>query len=345
MSLSETTATAVLWDLESEHSGPLLQLERLLRGRRGFTLVVLEYGDSHYRDRLIGYLERTFAKGSRIDLGDIGGEFAVLEERLTQVVLGQPQAIHLVGFESWPHGLEKLWQAFNYHRELIADLCPAPLLLWILRGTITSLALEAPDFWAWRSGVFDFSTQPAPAGIQPLEKRLDQGSAPAADRRRRIEEINAYLARRGTPSHPADLRLVIERGELLQYLGDLSGALENFRAAEAGYQDIDDRRGEALAKRRIADALATRGSPAEALRILREESLQVYQQLGDVRSRAITMAKMGIVLARKNQVVEARRLLSEALRDAERLRIPEAEIIRKHLDGLVSEAEGSRSAA
>jgi len=327
---SKHSAAAPAWEAESEHSALLLRLERLLHGRLAFTLVVLEYSDSGYRDCLMRHLDRAWEEGTRVDAREVDGDFTALEDRLEKA--GREHgAAQVVGLEDWPHGLPSLWQAFNYHREQIADRCPGPLLLWVLRGKVGGLALEAPDFWAWRNGVFDFSKPPPPHDKIPLENRLDRGRATAVDHNQRIEEINAYLARRGKPSHSADLGLLLERGELLRDLGDLRGALESFQAAADGYERGDDRQGEALAKRQTADVLATQGNPAQALRILRQESLPVYEKLGDARSRTLATAKLGLLLLRQGLRDEAYAHLSTALRDAELLKIPEAEAIRNDL--------------
>ena len=327
--------TVPAWDLESEHSGALLRLERLLQGRRGFTLVILEHSDSVYRDRVADYLEGALGGAPRVDASTVGGDFAELEERLARAAC-EGSAVQVVGLRDWPHGMPKLWQAFNYHREQVADRCSVPLLLWVLRGQVGELATQAPDFWAWRSGVFDFSNPPiaAPAAAALSEKRVDRGHASASDRERRIAEIDAYLAGRSAPKHTAELGLLLERGELLVDLGDLDRALESFQAAAVGCERNDDRRGEALVKSRIADVLFTRGDLDEALRIRREESLPVYEKLGDVRSRAIASWKHGLLLAQQGQKEEGRLFLCAALRDAEHLKIPDAERIRAHLKAL-----------
>lgn len=370
MSEPAKTASAPAWNLDSEHSGPFLRLERLLRGRLGFTLVVLEYSDSSYRDKVVSHLGELRA-GVVVDAGKYDGDFAALEKDLARAGRDYP-LVQVVDLEAWPLGLAQLWQAFNYHREQIADRCPVPLLLWIARARIGELALEAPDLWAWRSGVFDFGSRPQSAVAESLSERLDRGRAAGDERRRRISEIDSYLAGHDTPSHTADLSLLTERGELLLDLGDSAAALQSFQTAVRGYEQGDDRSREADAKRRVASVLAMQGEPKEALRLLRDEALPVYddlkdlrqraltmgqiadvverqgdldealrirredelpvyEQLGDVRSRAVTSAKLGLLLSQQGQRAEAEELLSSALADAESLRIPEAETIRSFL--------------
>ena len=35
---------------------------------------------------------------------------------------------------------------------------PHPLVIWLPDYAVTAVAALAPDFWAWRSGVFEFET-------------------------------------------------------------------------------------------------------------------------------------------------------------------------------------------
>ena len=44
------------WVLRSEHSGTFLRLQRLLAGKRSFTLCFLTYSDSAYRERAAEFL-------------------------------------------------------------------------------------------------------------------------------------------------------------------------------------------------------------------------------------------------------------------------------------------------
>jgi hypothetical protein len=67
------------------------------------------------------------------------------------------------------------------------------------------------------------------------------------------------------------------------------------------------------------------------LRIRREEQLPVYERLGDVRSLLLGRANLAINLVQRGwreDGPEIFSLLQQALTDAERLRLPEAQAIR-----------------
>src|SRR5215210_1201315 len=67
------------------------------------------------------------------------------------------------------HGLERsipsreayppLLSSLNLKRELFRQEVPHPLLLWLPDYALTALARKAPDFWAWRSGLYEFAPE------------------------------------------------------------------------------------------------------------------------------------------------------------------------------------------
>ena len=121
---------------------------------------------------------------------------------------------------------------------------------------MAQLARAAPDLWAWRGGVYDFTrgsvvNVPEPRPPDGYE-RADADNVPAIGRR--IAELRGALK----TELPDELRLTLldEMAALEQRLGRLD----------------------------------------EALRIRREDELPVYERLGDVRSAALTRGKIATTL-------------------------------------------------
>src|SRR5207237_338124 len=52
-----------------------------------------------------------------------------------------------------------LLSSLNLNRELFRQQVPHPLLLWLPDYALTALARKAPDFWAWRSGLYEFAPE------------------------------------------------------------------------------------------------------------------------------------------------------------------------------------------
>ena len=123
--------------------------------------------------------------------------------------------------------------------------------------------------------------------------------------------------------------------DILEARGELDEALR-IRKEEAlpVYEKLGDVRSRAVTMGKIADILQARGELDEALRIRTKEQLPVYEKLGDVRSRLITEAKLGQMYVARGDLTQARVLWRHALADAQRMRIPEAQIIEQWLAGL-----------
>ncbi len=129
--------------------------------------------------------------------------------------------------------------------------------------------------------------------------------------------------------------------DVLELRGELDEVLRIRREEQLPvYERLGDQRSRAVTMGKIADVLQSRGDLDEALRICREEELPVYERLGDQRSRLICWANMAIGLTARNghgDRLEARNLLTAALRDARRMRLPEADDIAGLLADLGAE--------
>ncbi|MBW3584742.1 MAG: tetratricopeptide repeat protein [Cyanobacteria bacterium 0813] len=57
------------------------------------------------------------------------------------------------------------WSFLSYLRDIEAhlQLCESTLLLWVSRPWLSSIEQSAPEFWHWRTGVFEFEGEPTPA--------------------------------------------------------------------------------------------------------------------------------------------------------------------------------------
>ncbi len=109
------------------------------------------------------------------------------------------------------------------------------------------------------------------------------------------------------------------------------------------YVRLGEVREHAITQGQIADILQARGELEEALRIHREEVLPVFERLGDLRSLLVERANLAFTLSRRGHHEdrpEIHTLLTQALADAERLRLPEAQTIR----GLIAQIFGADAA-
>ncbi len=63
------------------------------------------------------------------------------------------------------HSAAVQWSFLGYLRDIEAhlQLCESTLLLWVSRPWLSSIEQSAPEFWHWRTGVFEFEGEPTPA--------------------------------------------------------------------------------------------------------------------------------------------------------------------------------------
>ena len=60
----------------------------------------------------------------------------------------------------------------NLARELYKNYVNHPIVIWLPEYALTTVARNAPDFWAWRSGVFDFNF--ATVYLETIQAELDK---------------------------------------------------------------------------------------------------------------------------------------------------------------------------
>ena len=297
------------WVLLSEHSGTFLRLQRLLAGKRSFTLCFLTYSDSAYRERAAEFFRARLGgpAGVRLDDETLTGTEELFGRLSVDPGSGPAQ---LSGLERWPEGIEDLLRRLNHRREALAAHCARPLLFWILSRDLGMVATGAADLWAWRSGVFDFSLGALEIPREPYRSRIDRITADAPKLRERSEELQQYLRDR-SPLRPIDVDLLLELGDLQLSIGAPDAAEATYSRAVAASSGADDRRRWAMARGRIADIMQDRGQLEEALRVRTEEQLPVFERLGDARSLAITRGRIADIREARGELDEALRIRTE----------------------------------
>ena len=66
------------------------------------------------------------------------------------------------------HSAAVQWSFLSYLRDIETHLevWESPLLLWVSRPWLSSIEQSAPEFWHWRTGVFEFEGEPTPSARQ-----------------------------------------------------------------------------------------------------------------------------------------------------------------------------------
>jgi tetratricopeptide (TPR) repeat protein len=302
------------WELHPAHTSDLLGLQRALEAAqgKGFRLLFAEWNQIPERDGLIRHLAENHPGSTLLTLTqNWPSDYSALLEQLES--LGRDHSlVQVVGFENWRSSRPEAFKRLNHRREEIAARCPVSLLWWLIPDDLQAIALQAPDFWAWRTGVLDFTHA---AELPPIAKEwLDLFQGPTQmQREARLSEIESYLSTEKDLSARAAGELHREVGDILESLGRWEDATQHLLAAEQHSREANDLHSAVHALRLLADIDMKRGQVDAALERLEIQVLPIFTKLRDDRSRAITLGQIARIRADKGEVDAALALHQERL--------------------------------
>lgn len=318
------------WQPAARHGRDLIILDNLLGRSKRFRFIIAKTDDQAYRDHLIAHLSERYQGVTVRVPADENAETFDFESPLADAAKGH-RVVHWLGLENWLiQSPDTILRRINHGRERLAVTLPVAWVIWLPQAYIAALARGAPDLWAWRDEVLDFTAEP-----KPLEPVHEHGSIAATrgveakEKRARLNEIEAYIRRCDRLSCP-DAELMLEAAQIQELLGDFSAALRSSQSAEVAFENLDDPLGVAQAKGQIADILQARGDLDEALRIRNEEQLPVYEKLGDKRALLVGRANMALALLQRGARGDRKAAddaLRLALQAAQEMQLPEAQQI------------------
>ena len=201
-------------DLERENRRNLRRLVLSMQASLGKLSLLIGICDNfNYRDTLVQTYETELqAEGVvcyrvRLDSNHPSLKQALLDlwEQEPQVQSDSPKIVTVLGADQLlgiplneaKSAQEKFFFSLQWTRESLRQF-QLPIVIWVTEKIATSLAQQAPDFWSWRGGVFEFrqpivypSQEP-----QPLLLRSDESSSsePLANPDEIRQQIEALLA-------------------------------------------------------------------------------------------------------------------------------------------------------
>jgi len=230
-----------------------------------------------------------------------------LAERPADYTAGVKRAVFVTGLElgiPFDQPNSRILAELNLGRDLFLRDAPHPLVLWLPDYAVTAVARFAPDFWAWRSGVFEFET-----GEAERSAALDQfvGDRPWRALANLTPE-SRLLCRRQLESLLDDYRdlsdnprVTGERSRILADLGDVCAAAQDYSQAMGYYQRAlelqrqgGDHGGEAATLNNLAAMYNALGEKRKAL-ALYELALPLRRQVGNRGGEAVTLNNIGLV--------------------------------------------------
>jgi len=216
-------------------------------------------------------------------------------KKLVLVVRGLERAIGISGSD--PPVLQDL----NFIRDAYKTSVPHPMLFILPDYAVTRLAKFAPDFWAWRSGVFQFQTTPktrddALKFLEPkmVDRRYDKPVSPE-----RIETLERLLME----YHPSGRAIASDNlgtcGDILHQLGVAYLSRRNPGKAKEYLVDAlnlaeqrEDLSLQARVKSDLGEAYLRQEEYEEAIAYV-QQALKIQEQLDDPQGKAESLKIQG----------------------------------------------------
>jgi len=211
----------------------------------------------------------------------------------------------------------------NLGRELFRRDAPYPILFWLPDYAITAVARYAPDFWSWRSSVFEFESDEHLRSETVHLFTQDEGdwytisnlSVEAKRHRSRLLEslLNEYLQMPYNSHFQSELAdMVFSLGKIRQSLSEFDKALNYYQQALVIKQKLGDRLGEAKVLNNIGILLSNLGDKQSAMKNY-EQSLSILQEIQASTSSGQVVHNIAAIYSALNDSESAYHYFQKAL--------------------------------
>jgi tetratricopeptide (TPR) repeat protein len=320
-------------EISPQNRDVLLQIASLIRLAEGFRLGFVKCNQPVQCRHMTVRLKEMLVGEANIITVELKEPVSSLRRAVLQALESdksdnvEKKAIMVLGFEhSVPSGdsapaLDEL----NQSRENFPNSFSGPVLIWLPDYALTRLAREAPDFWGWRSGVFELA--PEMRVIAAVEKMVINDSF--SDRLSLSEKIEKASALEGLirdyQELPSGERMDRSMANVLHGLGNIRYLLGVYNEAHQLYQDsmnifqvLGDKSGVSKSLHQLGILAHNKGDLAEARRLY-QESMKIKQELGDKRGVSKSLHQLGNLAYDKGDLAEAGRLYQESMKISQEL--------------------------
>ena len=280
-------------EISPQNQETLLQIASLIRLAESFRLGFVKCNQPFQSRQNAARLKEMLADEANIIIVELKEPVSSLRRAVLQALESDKagyvgkKAIMVLGFEhSVPsQGPAPALDELNQSRENFPKSFLGPVLIWLPDYALTRLAREAPDFWGWRSGVFEFS--PDLKIVAAVENIVINDSFPDnLSLSEKIEKASAleglvrdYLElQRGERTDRALAAVLYGLGNIRYSLGEHNEAHRFYQESKKIYQDIGDKSGVSASLHQLGNLAYAKDDLAEARRLY-QESMKISQEL------------------------------------------------------------------
>ena len=321
-------------EISPQNQEALLQIASMIRLSESFRLGFVKCNQPVQCLQMVERLKEMLAGEANIITVNLKEPVSSLRRAVLQALESDSldprgkKAIMVLGFErSIPsEGPAPALDELNQSRDNFPKSFSSPVLIWLPDYALTRLAREAPDFWGWRSGVFEFS--PEQKTMDLLEKTMLQG---AEEDRLSLEEqkehasaleglIADYLEMdRGDRENRALAEILHRLGKIRYLLGDYAAARKLLWQSLEIAQELGDKSSVSKLLNILGMLLTQATGQYDEARSLLQQSLEISRQLGDKRAMASSLQNLGSLARLSGELDEAQRLYQQSLEIAQEL--------------------------
>jgi tetratricopeptide (TPR) repeat protein len=184
-----------------------------------------------------------------------------------------------------------------------------PVMIWSNEATISKIAFEAPDFWGWRTTVFEFRMEKVTEPFEKIEKITESGfeNLTIDELNERYEQYSELMEAYKNKNIVDDYKFAdwyLKLGMIYYLKGDYNEALEKFNQSMEIETKLGNQRGIAHALHNIAVIHQHRGEYDEAFEKY-NQSIEIKKKLGDQQGIAQALNNIAAIYQHKGEYDEA----------------------------------------
>jgi G-protein signaling modulator 2 len=196
----------------------------------------------------------------------------------------------------------------NIMREEFSNI-NQPVIIWSNEATITRIANEAPDFWSWRTTVFEFRMQKTTEPVERTERITESGleNLTIDELNERYKQYSELLEEYKNKNIVDDHKFAdwyLKLGLIHYFRGEYDEALEKYRQSMEIWRKLGYQQGMATTLHNIAYIHQDKGEYDEALEKYKQ-SMEIKEKLGYMRGIATTLHSIAIIHQDKGEYDEA----------------------------------------
>ncbi|CAK8712744.1 hypothetical protein KKHLCK_01765 [Candidatus Electrothrix laxa] len=240
-------------------------------------------------------------------------------EKLEGVTAESPIFLHGLDrvMPSGQVALRHFLQLLNWRRSALAAV-GRPLVIWLPRHALDSMAEHAPDLYDWYSNIYEFSSpkEEAEELRSGFYTEFNTDVHPADQQSKAEKEQWLHTLITLLDEHPQRnayrAKLLNDAGGLHHASGSLEDALALFRQSLTIYREIGDKVGEGTTLNNISQIYKARGDYDTAFRYLKQ-SLDIRREVGDRAGEGVVLNNIGQIYKARDDYDKALEYLEQSL--------------------------------